>query len=210
MSYGKFIKTPVLFFIMMFVLISGIFGQSNTKVRQLKELLDNKEITINAQGNGSSSGTSILGTIMNVTPNEFHVNVIINNGIYFENSGEGQNMIATQIYLSDMSYFGDDKDFFIILRPNALTPVAFIAYCANFERSNPSAAEKFTAAPTPPNVRDISAKISRYMADNFDTDEIIAIQLALWRTQGKSRSEISKVFEFNDSDWNLSTTIMNY
>ena len=210
MSYNKTGKERILFLIIMLFLAAGVFGQSNTRIRQLKELLDNNDITINVQGNGSSSGTSILGTIRNATSAEIRLNVIINDGIYFQNSGKGQNMIAVQIYLSDMSCFGNENDYFIILRPNALTPVAIIAYCANFELSNPSASEKFTAARTPSNIRNISAKISRYMADNFDADETIAIQLALWRTQGKSRSEIAAIFEFSDSDWNLSTIIMNY
>ena len=196
--------------LMVFALTSGVSGQSNARVRQIDEVLTAKDATLEANGNGSSSGTAIYGTITNVTSAEIRINVIINNGIYFENSGEGQNMIAAQIYLSDLSYFSDKNNYYIILKPNSITSVVFIAYCANFERSNPTEAEKFTAASTPSNIRDISAKISRYMADNFDDAETVAVQLALWRSQGKSRSEIAKVFNFDDSDWNLSTVIMNY
>ena len=208
---GKFMcKGFVLSLVMAFVLTSGIFGQSNTGIRQLGELLEKKEVTLKANGNGSSSGTAVYGVITNTTSAEIRVNVIINNGIYLANSGAGQNMVATQVLLSGLSYYHDKNNYYIILKSNSATSVVFIAYCADFDRSNPAAAESFAMAATPQDIMEISARISRYMADNFGDDETVAVQLALWRSRGKNRSEIAKVFSFDDDDWNLSSKIMNY
>ena len=48
------------------------------------------------------------------------------------------------------------------------------------------------------------------MADYFFEDESIAVQLALWRSRGKTREEIEESYIFNHNDWNLSYLIMNY
>jgi hypothetical protein len=86
----------------------------------------------------------------------------------------------------------------------------FIAFCADFERDNPSSDETFSSAAMPSGIQTISSKISRYMADKFDEDSVIPIQLALWRSRGQSRSAIFEKFDFDDSDWEIATRIINY
>jgi len=192
------------------VFVFNLNAQLNQGIRQLSEVLSNGNVTLTANGNGSSSGPSINGRLRNNTSSEIRINVIITDGLYLRNSGIGQNMIATQVYLGSFEYYASGSQYYINLRPNMETSIVFIAYCANFERNNPSRQESFTTAPTPPDFQAISSRISRYMADNFDDDETTAVQLALWRSQGKSRTEIARTFDFDDYDWNLSAAIMNY
>jgi len=191
------------------VLAVQLYAQSS-QVQQLNEALDSGNVTLTANGNGSSSGTAIRGRLRNNTAVEIRINVIITRGLYLVNSGMGQNMIAAQVFLGSMEYYMSGSTYYIRLPANSETQVVFVAYCANWDRDNPSASEAFSAAATPAGLIDISSKISRYMADNFDDDEITAVQIALWRSQGNTRAEIASHFRFDDDDWNLSTRIINY
>jgi len=189
-----------------------VFGQSSTiRTRQLGEALSSGDVTLTARGNGNSSGSVVLGTLRNNTSNEIRINVIISGGLYLSNSGSGQNMIATQIFLSDGRYTeSSPSNKFIRLSPNANTQISFTAYCADFDRENPSALETFNRISMPSNLQSISSKISRYENDNFDVDLVVPIQLALWRSQGQSRAAIAEKFDFTDADWEIATRILNY
>ena len=56
---------------------------------------------ISATGNGSSSGASVEGTLINDTAAERHFGIYLSRPIYLRNSGAGQSMIATEVYLGD-------------------------------------------------------------------------------------------------------------
>jgi hypothetical protein len=119
-------------------------------------------------------------------------------------------MVATQIYLSGNTYTTSGSNKFIRLLPNENTPIIFIAFCADFDRDNPTNRQSFTTASIPSNMQAIITRMSRYMADNFDVDIIVPIQLALWRNQGVTRTAIAAKFSFDNSDWETSSRIMNY
>jgi hypothetical protein len=190
-----------------------IFGQSaSVRIRDLIEALSSGNVTLTARGNGGSSGSVVHGALRNNTPNEIRINVILNGGLYLSNSGSGQNMIATQIFLSDSGYYTESglSAKFIELSPNASTQISFTAYCSDFERENPSATETFSRIPMPSSLQSISSKISRYEADNFGDDLVAPIQLALWRSQGWSRAAIARKFDFTGADWDIATRIINY
>jgi hypothetical protein len=120
-------------------------------------------------------------------------------------------MLAIQVFLSTGVYTVSGNDKFIRLPPNASVPVMVIAFCADFDRENPGPSETFATASMPRDMEGIAAKISRYIADNFDDEELTApVQLALWRARGQSRSDIEEKFEFGNAEWNLSTQIMSY
>jgi hypothetical protein len=210
-------KKKILLFITVFLFLASIateiYGQSNqARIRQLNDELTNGNVTLSAKGNGSSSGNSVLGTLRNNTQNRIRINVTLSGGVYLSNSGTGQNMIATQIYLSDGSYYSEGGSLlkFIELLPNVNTQISFNAYCADFERDNPSDKETFSNIAMPSGLQSISLKISRYENDHFDDDLTIPIQVALWRSQGENRTTILKKFRFTDADWEIATKILNY
>ena len=198
----------------LFVLLSfNSFAQSSGGgVRQLGDLLSNDTVTLTASGNGSSSGFAVMGFLKNNTQGEIRINVTIDGGLYFINSGKGQNMLAVQIFLSDGGYASDGTKNFLILPSRSNIPVVLDAYCADFDLDNPSSKESFKIASMPSAIKTIASKMSKYTADNFDSDSdyTTATQLALWRSQGKTRTEISKKFDFDDDDWKLSGAIINY
>jgi hypothetical protein len=190
-----------------------IYGQSAAvKTLQLGEALSSGNVTLSARGNGSSSGSAVLGSLRNNTLNNIRVNINLNGGLYLSNSGSGQNMIATQIFLSDGGYYTESgsPDMFIELTPNTNTQIRFRAYCADFERENPSATETFSRISMPSGFQSIASKISRYENDNFGKSLVVPIQLALWRAQGQSRANIAEKFSFNNDDWEIATRILNY
>ncbi|MDR1654623.1 MAG: hypothetical protein LBR96_01395 [Treponema sp.] len=194
-----------------FVFSMELFGQADfITPRQLSEAISSGDVTLTANGNGSSSGSAVIGTLKNNKSNEIFINVVLNDGIYLRNSGSGQNMVAAQVFLSNGVYTTLRTNKFIRLSPNANTQIMFLAFCADFERDNPAATEFFSYAAMPSGIQTISSKISRYMADKFDEDITIPIQLALWRSQEQSWEAISEKFIFDDSDWEIATRIMNY
>ena len=199
---------------MIFLLFAtNAFGQSlSPGVRQLAELLDNGSVTLTATGNGDSSGFAVDGYLKNNTANRITVNVNIENGIYLKNSGKGQNMLAIQVFQSDGRYNSDGKNYFIVLPAGAAIAIVFNAFCADYNLDNPSPGQTFSVVPVPQSIKDIAARISKHASDNLRSgiDFTVATQLALWRTQGNTRSDISKKFTFYDEDWDASTLIMNY
>ena len=195
--------------IVFLVFAIGIYGQS-TRVRELSEAISSGDVTLSANGNGSSSGAAIIGTLTNSTSAEIRVNVTITGGIYLRNSGSGQNMVGTQIFLFSGGYTESGTSRFIKLPSSSITGILIIAFCSDFELDNPSRGDNFSIAPMPTRLQSISEKISRYLHDNFDDDPVIPVQLALWNFQGESRSHIREKFNFDDSDWMLAADIIDY
>jgi len=194
-----------------FVLFTfNVSGQSS-RVVQLGEALNDGTVTLSASGNGVSSGFAVDGYLKNNTRNLININVIIENGIYLKNSGSGQDMVAIQVFLSDGGYYYEGRSKFISVPAQANIAIVFNAFCANFDLENPSREESFSVVFIPAAIRGIVSNISKYAADIFDSDKDVttAIQLALWRSQGNTRDEIEKKFNFDFEEWELSTAIMN-
>jgi len=190
-----------------------VFGQTvSLRIRQLSEAVSSGNVTLSAQGNGSSSGNAVDGVLRNNTPNKIRINVNLSGGIYLSNSGSGQNMIATQIFLSDGGYYIESgtQGKYIELSPKINTKISFNAYCADFDLENPSMFETFSHVSMPFGLQSIAAKISRYEEENFGGDLTVSIQLALWRSQGLNRRKIEEKFDFTNDDWEIATKILNY
>jgi hypothetical protein len=188
----------------------AVFAQASNTAYDLEDLLNKGQVVLTANGNGGSSGSSIEGYLKNVTSRTIWVNIYISKGLYLKNSGIGQNMIAVQVYLEDGSYYSDGTQFFIELEPQENTAVTIVAFCADFEKENPSARESFTASAMPGSLRSIASKISRYLADNGDEDIVDAAQVAVWLTQGETSSSIRKKFDFASADEAMARRIINY
>ena len=209
-------KKVLLVTVLLFSVLSSavLFGQSLPI--ELGVALTNGNVTLSATGNGSCAGISIEGRLTNNLSVEISINVNLSGGMYLANSGSGQNMLATRIFLSTpdgLSYSEIGTSRFITLAPKATVGIAFEAYCADFDKDNPTRNENLSFRVVPQANLTIASKISRYVSLNFDVDldEIMdAIQVALWRAEGKSREEIAGKYTFTSIDWELSTEILNF
>ncbi|MDR2185787.1 MAG: hypothetical protein LBO80_09020 [Treponema sp.] len=189
----------------------NLFAQTVTPVLELNDAINNGQVTLTANGSGGSSGMVINGFLQNLTSGELRINVIIDRGIYLINSGSGQNMVGTQIYHSGGRYFSDGSQEFIILQPRVNVEVSFMAFCADLERDNPSSGESFSTGAMPPEIRTIAAKINRYMREHPGNENAgIVAQLALWRSQNKTRTEIAEHFRFTHDDWDSAGVLLSY
>ena len=198
-------RKAIIFTFLSIFIISGLFAQ----VVDLNDVI-NKQVTLNANGNGSSSGFSVDGFIHNFGSRNLRISTAVKNGLYLKNSGAGQNMVVIAVYEEDGSYFVDGKYGYIELKALTRTPVSFIAFCADFDRDNPSSKESFSVAAMPAGIKEIAAKISRYAADHDDDDLTRAGQLALWFAQGETASSISAKFDFDSDDEAIAGQIASY
>jgi len=194
------------------LVVCNVYGQpSRPGIRQLADLIGDGSITLSAAGNGDASGFAVDGYLKNNTANRINVNIILENGIYLKNSGKGQNMIAVQIFQSDGQYFSDGKSHFIAVPAGGRLEIVFNAFSANFDLPNPTSKQTFSVAPIPLDIEHIAIRISKYAAliFNSDVDHTVAIQLAIWRSQGKTRAEITRKLNISNENWELSAKIMN-
>jgi hypothetical protein len=198
-------------FLFVFNMVISLFAQTSVPVQELNDVLDNGQATLTAHGNGSSSGMAVIGYLRNLTSGELRVSIYIKQGLYLRNSGPGQNMLATQIYLDGGRYSSDGLRSFILLKPQENAEVNFLAFCANLERDNPSSGESFSGGAMPSELQTIAAKINKYM-DEYPNDEnvVTTAQVALWRYQGNTWDEISEHFQFTQDDWNNAGILLNY
>jgi len=187
---------------------TALFGQSAPV--DLGFALSNGLVTLSVSGNGRCAGTSVEGTIKNHTPTTISIDVNIIDCLYLVNSGKGQNMLATSIFLSGLRYIERGTSKFIRIEPGVNVGIVLEAYCADFDKDNPTASESFRFSVKPAAVATIGAKIGKYSAVNFNADLTKASQIALWRSQGKSWQEIAEKIDFTSVDWELSTKIMDF
>ena len=187
---------------------TALFGQSAPV--DLGFALSNGLVSLSVSGNGNCAGHAVEGTIKNHTPTTISIDVNIIDALYLVNSGKGQNMLATKILPSTLKYITDGISRYFKIEAGASVGIVFEAYCADFDKDNPTASESFRFSVKPAAVATIGAKIGRYNAINVNLDLTNANQIALWRSQGMSRIEIAKKYIFNNADWDLSTEIMNF
>jgi hypothetical protein len=179
-------------------------------VTDLGEVLRGKQAVLSVNGNGSSSGTAVEGYLTSSAARTLRININIADGLYLANSGGGQNMVAVQIVLGDGAFYSDGRSSFIQLVSGERTPVVLVAYCANFDLSNPSDRETFTAAAMPSSIKSIASKIARFTAADPMADLTVPAQLALWFSQGETPSSVAKKFSFSSSDEETARKIMAY
>jgi hypothetical protein len=181
---------------------------------ELNDLIESDQVALTAKGTGGSSGMVVNGYVRYSMPREFFISALINRGIYLKNSGAGQNMIAIQIYYKGGQYFSDGSRKFIAVQPQENAEIRFIAFCADLERDNPSLEESFAIDTMPAELQTITANITRYLEENPSNENRNTVaQIALWRSQGKTWSEIKEIrryFRFTQSDWDSSSILLNY
>lgn len=151
-------------------------------------------------GMGASSGSSLRGVLVNKSVNDIKVSVNFSEPLFFHNWGDGQNMVATQVFLGDGSYLSAGSQSFIVIPSRGSVDVIFIAYCADFEKENPSPLDKFGLTTVPEKLRDISRSIASYERLHLGEDLTAAAQVALWLSQGVSAEDIRSRFSFTPVD----------
>jgi hypothetical protein len=154
-------------------------------------------------GNGSSSGTAITGYLSNETGSAIRLDVNLSRPLFLVNSGSSQNMVATQVYLSDGRYSSDGRRSFVTLAPRGRTAVVLIAYCADFDKDNPGDADRFSLGSMPPRLVPVLEKIRAYAVANPKADVVVAAQAAVWLAQGVTIGKIRERFPVSVADEQL-------
>jgi len=185
---------------------------TRTKAAAVLELQDEIDAgrvgLVDAWGNGSSSGASITGSIINRSTSEIRVAVRLRRPMYLANSGRGQNMIALQVYLSDRSYFRGETEDFISLPPGATTKVIFIAFCMDFDKDNPTADESFRVSSPLSGIPTVVRRGEEYLAANHESDPIAAVQAAIWLAQGVELADIRTRFPLTAADESVAMSLI--
>jgi hypothetical protein len=171
----------------------------------LADLISSGEVLlVQASGNGASSGNSVDAVLKNNTGHEIEVDVYMRKPIFLTNRGAGQNMIASMIVGADGGYLQSGDRFIVALNPGEHFKASIIAYCADFEKENPTAAERFVIVQqVPAHFARVIARINAYARANPNANVTSAAQVAIWMAQGKNLEEIAHKFEFTPSDAQL-------
>lgn len=178
-------------------------AQGDIEIQTLSEALESGNVRIvSVHGNGSSSGPALLGYLLRVdSAEEERISIQLDKPLFFRNEGVGQNMIATQIYARSMQYWSNGNERWLSLPAGeSMTPITFIAYCADLGKDNPSSEELLSPAGLPQDLERVSAQIAAYERAYPDENTGLPQQLALWRAQGESWEQISNYMSFTSED----------
>lgn len=185
--------------------VGGSVGGGQQDRRQgstdLADLISSGAVSlVRATGNGSSSGNSIDAVLRNNTGREIDVDVFMRQPILLTNSGVGQNMIASMIVGADGGYMEKRERLVVTLKPSEQFNASMVAYCADFEKENPTESETFAVAQAPAHLTPVIARINEYARANPNANVTAAAQLAVWMAQNEHPDEIAKKFEFTPAD----------
>ena len=184
-------------------------SEAQEKVSDLSQVLANGTVVLeDAKGTGASSGSAVTGVLANKGDSEIYIAVNLSKPLLLVNSGAGQNMIVTQVYHGDGAYLSDGEQSFISLEPGAKSDIVFVAYCADFEKENPSESEGFTVSAVPQSLESVVRNISSYAKAHPDTDLTQAAQVAIWLAQGESIKGISEKFQFTAEEERLARELL--
>ena len=190
--------------IVAFLIIAMSAGASAQTVNDLQDQIDAGNIElVTARGNGNSSGAAVEGALTNKTDALLRVNIYLTRPLYLVNDGQGQNMVASEVYYGDGDYLSDGRRPFIELEPSAQTEVRFVAYSINFDRDNPSAAESFSIGNMPDDLNSVMASINAFAYANPSMALTATAQVAIWLAQGETLEEIQHRFEITEAEIGL-------
>jgi hypothetical protein len=194
------------------IVLSHIFSSpahAQNGVLDLRNAIDAQQVRlVSVRGNGSSSGSSLSGYLENLTHSSIRIGTHFVKPIFLANSGAGQNMLATQVYGHDGTYYPDGSTGYISVPVRGRLQVQIIAYCVDFERDNPSNTETLRRAEIPARIRSIADKITRFERRNPTLDTTVASQIALWISQDIPEKDILERFRYSDEDRRIAQQIM--
>lgn len=186
-------------------LIAVLAGTAHGTVDEIASLDDAvKQGSVSVEsvtGTGGSSGMVVDAVLVNATPTAQRILVHLAAPMFFRNRGTAQDMVATQVYGRDGSYWQQsDGTPYVEVGAASRLPVTFVAYCADFEKDNPSATDAFDVVPLPQRVETVMRQINAFEAENRGIDTTKSSQLALWVTQGHTLTAIGDRFSFDAKD----------
>lgn len=178
--------------------------RTSQPVADLSDLVSSGTISlVRANGNGSASGNAIDALFRNNTDSPIDVDVYLREPVFFRNSGVGQNMIASMIVGADGSYMRKSDRQVVTLRPREEFNASVVAYCADFEKENPSASESFSIEQAPPHLAQVIARINAHARSTTNANLTVAAQLAIWMAQGEQPDVIAEKYPFTFEDEQL-------
>jgi hypothetical protein len=182
----------------------------NTGIIDLSSaLMEGRVRLVRASGNGSSSGSAVDAVVEMDGETEQRFDVLLSKPLYLRNRGSAQNMIATEAYLDRGSYFKEGARRYITLKPGVETRLSFVAYCADFERANPTAADRFFIDRVPQDLVPVLMRIHQAARADPHKDITAAAQAAIWMARGHSGSVIRERFELTASDEQFARNLVN-
>ncbi len=182
----------------------GVDASAQTTINDLFSEIEGGRVQLESvTGNGGSSGTVINGYLVNEAAAAKRIDVNLSRPLFLINRGSSQNMVVTGVYLSGGQYSTDGRRSFIALRPKSRTAVTFVAYCADFDKDNPSERDRFAVGSIPPVLEPVMANIRAYVIANPGADVTVAAQAAIWLVQRKSISEIRTRFPVTPAEERL-------
>jgi hypothetical protein len=185
------------------LIVMGCIAARGASAEDLADLLASGKVRLeNTTGTGASSGSALEGELVNATQATIEVSVRMDKPLYFANGGVGQNMVAVSVFGRDGGYkTREGEEGFVEVARGARLPVTFVAYCADFEKENPTPSERFSVStPASSNVLAVAKLIAEYEAANSETNNVAAMQFFLWRSQGVSAEKIREKFAVAPAD----------
>ncbi len=199
--------TRILLVLLFFVL--GGHASAQTTINDLFTEIEARRLQLESvAGNGSSSGTVLNGYLVNESATAKLIDINLSRPLFLVNRGSSQNMVATGVYLSGGRYSSNGRRSFITLPPKSRSAVTLLAYCADFEKDNPSESDRFTIGTAPPVLELVMENIKTYSIANPKTDLTVAAQAAIWLAQGRSMSEIQTRFTVSPADERLARSFI--
>jgi hypothetical protein len=196
-------------FALLCLCVAGAAFSQDIRVQDLSDSIEAGRIRIeSAKGTGASTGAAIQCVLANATAETLYLDIFIRGGLYFMNGGSGQDMLAAAVFLADGSYNSWKDRFFIIIDPGKSVDAVMLAFCAEFEKDNPSGSDSFTTGKLPAELRTVLARIEDYLRKNPDTERIAAIQAAVWMAQGLTLEHIRQKFEVGAEDEKLARSFL--
>lgn len=196
-----------LFFVLILLATSV---QAQQEIVDFTEALESGNVRVESlRGNGSSTGSAVVGRIRNVSQSPIRVDIHFDDPLYLRNQGSGQEMIAIRIYNRNGGYLSDGENDFLELNATETSDVIMLAYSVDPEKRNPRVADTFEIASMPENLASVASKISQYKEDNPSRQMAVGAQLALWMAQGHEPEEIRGSFGFSASDERLARQILD-
>jgi len=192
----------ILFALLMCAFCSSALAQP--RVADLQDELNAGRVKLQSiTGTGGSSGTVVTARLLNSTTSELRVEVQLLQPILLVNTGTNQDMVANQVYLDGGRFQSDGKRSFIVLPPKANSKIVFLAYCADFEKENPTQTDSFTTGSVPPLLATVLERVRAYHRANPKANIVVATQAALWLVQGVSLDEIRTKFSISAAEAQL-------
>jgi len=109
-------------------------------------------------------------------------------------------MLATQVYGPDGAYYVEDQVSYIEIPPGETTPILFYAYCVDFEKDNPTAADSFTLGEMPSWLAPLASGVASYEESGDNSETMVRAQVALWLAQDEDPEAIRATFDVSDAD----------